>query len=97
MESDTNPANPGKIPKKSKYAKFWIILQLFTALACAIGLAIGHHLYLQSLHNKDIANYSQFRVKVGSTAFTQFVTWALMASATIVLSQVVRIVIDSGN
>ncbi|PVF92460.1 hypothetical protein CPB86DRAFT_667419, partial [Serendipita vermifera] len=62
------------------------LIILLAYIAGAV-FALGHHLFLASIHQKDIMYYSQFWVKNLSNAFSQAVSITLGFAVTLCITE----------
>ncbi|PVF92799.1 hypothetical protein CPB86DRAFT_790788 [Serendipita vermifera] len=65
----------------------WTRSVMVVSLLLALGFVLGHHFYLNDLHNSDANKYPQYWIKGASNAFSQAVSICLGIAAAYSLTQ----------
>ncbi|CAG8552370.1 12946_t:CDS:2, partial [Acaulospora colombiana] len=83
--------------RRSHKTRCWINLWILLAYITGAIFALGHHLFLASIHQKDVLLYSQFWVKNLSNAFSQAVSITLGFAVTLCITEGVWKAIRAGK
>ncbi|PVF92458.1 hypothetical protein CPB86DRAFT_829976 [Serendipita vermifera] len=78
---------PGQVALDEAPTQAWTRSTMGISLLLALVFALGHHLYLNSLHGKDADKYPQYWIKGASNAFSQAVSICLGTAAAYSLVQ----------